>query len=239
MKRLSIKEIPLQDRPYEKLERLGEAYLTDAELLAVILKNGTKNLNSLDLAKYILSTHENGLSGFRYIKEASIDELMSIPGIGKIKAIQMKALVELAYRINDKLSNTQRIKITCPKDVYNLLKGSLSQKQTEEVNVIILDNKNYVKSIVVVSRGATNRSVISPKEVLSEPIKQLASGIILVHNHPSGDTTPSRQDILLTRKLCDYTNLFDIALCDHVIIGRNSYTSLKETNNEIFLGGRI
>ena len=164
---------------------------------------------------------------------------MSIPGIGKIKAIQMKALVELAYRINDKLSNTQRIKITCPKDVYNLLKGSLSQKQTEEVNVIILDNKNYVKSIVVVSRGATNRSVISPKEVLSEPIKQLASGIILVHNHPSGDTTPSRQDILLTRKLCDYTNLFDIALCDHVIIGRNSYTSLKETNNEIFLGGRI
>ena len=239
MQRLSIKQIPLEDRPYEKFERLGATYLTDAELLAVVIKNGTKNLNSLDMARYILSNHENGLSSFRYIKESSLDELMKIPGIGKIKAIQLKAVVELASRINNEMMGEKRIKIKSPEDVYNLLKGNMSQKQTEEVKVVILDNKNYVKSVVTVSRGSTNKTAISPKEVLSEPIKQLASGIILVHNHPSGDTMPSRQDILLTRKISDYAKLFEITLCDHVIIGKNGYTSLKETNSEIFLGGRL
>ena len=131
------------------------------------------------------------------------------------------------------------MKITSPKDVYDLLKIELAAKSTEQVKVVILDNKNYVKSVATVSLGATNKTVISAKEVLSEPIKQLASGIILVHNHPSGDTTPSRQDILLTRKINDYAQIFEISLCDHVIIGKNGYTSLKETNNEIFIGGKI
>lgn len=239
MNKLSIKQIPLEDRPYEKFERLGEAYLTDAELLAVIIKNGSKSLNCLEIAKYILASHENGLSGFRYLKEASLDELMKIPGIGKVKAIQLKAIVELANRINNEILSQKRIKITSPSDVYKLLKVDMAQKQTEQVKVVLLDNKNYVKSIVTVSQGATNKSAVSAKEILSEPIKQLASGIILVHNHPSGDTTPSRQDILLTRKINDYAHIFEIDLCDHVIIGKNGYTSLKETNSEMFLGGRI
>ena len=239
MNKLSIKQIPLEDRPYEKFERLGATYLTDAELLAIVIKNGSKSLNSLDMARYILSSHENGFSGFKYLKEASLDELMKIQGIGKVKAIQLKAVMELASRINNELANEKRIKITCPSDVYKLLRVDLAQRQTEEVKVVILDNKNYVKSVVTVSRGATNKSTVSAKEILSEPIKQLASGIILVHNHPSGDTTPSRQDILLTRKISDYAKMFEIDLCDHVIIGKNDYTSLKETNSEIFLGVRI
>lgn len=239
MKKLSIKEIPLQDRPYEKFERLGESYLTDAELLALIIKNGSRSLNCLEIAKYILASHENGLSGFKYLEQASLDELMKIPGIGKIKAIQLKAIIELATRINKEFCNMGKVKITCPKDVYDLLKLELATKNTEHVKVVILDNKNYVKSVVTVSLGATNKTVISAKEVLSEPIKQLASGIILVHNHPSGDTTPSRQDILLTRKINDYASIFEISLCDHVIIGENGYTSLKETNSEIFIGGKI
>lgn len=239
MNKLSIKQIPLEDRPYEKFERLGETYLTDAELLAVIIKNGSRSLNCLEIAKYILGPHDNGLSGFRYLKEASLDELMKIPGIGKIKAIQLKALIELASRISSNLSNEKRLKIKSPYDVYNLLKLELGTKQTEQVKVIILDNKNYVKSVITVSIGSTNKTAVSAKEILSEPIKQLASGIILVHNHPSGDTTPSRQDILLTRKINDYANMFEITLCDHIIIGKNEYTSLKETNSEIFLGGKI
>lgn len=238
MEKLTIKQIPVGDRPYEKFERLGATYLTDAELLAIVIKNGSKKLNSLDIARYILSNHQNGLAGFRYLKEASLDELMKIDGIGKVKAIQLKAVMELANRISCERINEGRVKITCPKDVYNLVKGDLSEKQIEEVKVVILDNKNYVKSVVTVSKGATNKSVISAKEILSEPIKQMASGIIIVHNHPSGDTTPSRQDILLTRKINDYANIFEITLCDHVIIGRTEYTSLKETNSEIFLGGR-
>lgn len=238
MKKLSIKQIPIEDRPYEKFERLGASYLTDAELLAIVIKNGSKSLNSLDIARYILSNHESGLNGFRYLKEASLDELMKIQGIGKVKSIQLKAVMELATRINNQLANKLRIKITSSQDVYNLLKSQMSEKQTEEVKVVILDSKNYVKSVTTVSMGATNKSAVSAKEILSEPIKQLASGIILVHNHPSGDTTPSRQDILLTRKINDYANIFEITLCDHVIIGKNGYTSLKETNGEIFLGGR-
>lgn len=239
MNKLSIKQIPLEDRPYEKFEKFGEAYLTDAELLAVIIKNGSKSLNCLEIAKYILSPHNNGLSGFRYLKEVSLDELMKIPGIGKVKAIQLKAVIELANRINNELLAQKVVKITSPNDVYKLLKVDMAEKQTEQVKVVILDNKNYVKSVVTVSQGATNKSAVSAKEILSEPIKQLASGIILVHNHPSGDTTPSRQDILLTRKINDYAHIFEIDLCDHVIIGKNGYTSLKETNSEIFLGGRI
>lgn len=239
MNKLSIKQIPLEDRPYEKFERLGATYLTDAELLAIVIKNGSKSLNSLDMARYILSNHENGLSGFKYLKEASLDELMKVEGIGKVKAIQLKAVMELACRINNELGNEKRIKITSPHDVYRLLRSDMAHKQTEEVKVVILDNKNHVKSVVTVSRGATNKSVVSVKEILSEPIKQLASSIILVHNHPSGDTTPSRQDILLTRKISDYAKIFEIDLCDHVIIGKDNYTSLKETNSEIFLGGRM
>ena len=239
MNKLSIKQIPLEDRPYEKFERLGSNYLTDAELLAIIIKNGSKALNSLDMARYILAEHENGLSGFSYLKEVSLDELMKIQGIGKVKAIQLKAVIELAGRICNELKSEKRTKITSPQDVYNLLRKDMAQKQTEELRVVILDNKNYVKSIVTVSRGATNKTIISTKEILSEPVKQLASAIILAHNHPSGDTTPSRQDILLTRKICDYARIFEIDLCDHVIVGKNGYTSLKETNNEIFLGGKM
>ena len=238
MEKLTIKQIPIDDRPYEKFERLGATYLTDAELLAIVIKSGSKDLNSLDIARYILSNHPNGLSGFRYLKEASIAELMQVKGIGKVKSIQLKAVIELASRINSEFVNEGRVKITCPKDVYNLVKSDMAEKQTEEVRVVILDNKNYVKSVAIVSKGATNKSVISAKEILSEPIKQMASGMVLVHNHPSSDTTPSRQDIILTRKINDYANIFEITLCDHIIVGKSGYTSLKETNSEIFLGGR-
>lgn len=230
--------MPALDRPYEKFEKLGVKYLTDAELLAIIIKSGSKELNCLDIARYILSKHENGLHGFRYLAEASVDELMKIKGIGKVKAIQMKAIVELASRINDELKNEKQAKITSAKDVFNLLSSELAEKKVEEVRVIILDNKCFVKSVITVSVGATNKSAVSPKEIFSEPIKQLATSIILVHNHPSGDTTPSRQDVILTRKICDYARLFDIELLDHIIIGKNNYTSMKSVNGEAFLGGK-
>ena len=120
-----------------------------------------------------------------------------------------------------------------------MLSSELKELKVEIAKVVLLDAKAYVKSVITVSLGATNKSMVSPKEVFSEPIKQLASSIILVHNHPSGDTTPSRQDILLTKKIIDYASLFDITVLDHIIIGANGYTSIKETNNELFIGGRI
>lgn len=239
MDKLSIKDIPLEDRPYEKFEKHGSLVLTDAELLAIIIKSGSKELNSVDVARLLLSEHSNGHMGFKYLEEASLDELMTVPGIGKIKAIQLKAVLEIAKRINSNKLNETKIKITSPKNIYDLLSIELKDSKVEMAKVVLLDAKAYVKSIITVSLGATNKSMVSPKEILSEPLKQLASSIILVHNHPSGDTTPSRQDILLTRKIIDYAALFDITVLDHIIIGANGYTSIKETNNSLFMEGRI
>lgn len=231
--------MPYQDRPYEKLERYGAHALTDTELLAIIIKTGNKDLNCVDVARLILTKHDNGLFGFNYLEEASIAELMRLPSIGKVKAIQLKSVIELAKRINNNKLDEKRVKVTSPKAIYDILAMDMKDKKVEEVRVVLLDNKSYVKSIVTVSIGATNKSMVSPKEIFSEPVKQLATSIVLVHNHPSGDTTPSRQDILLTRKIIDYANIFDIKLLDHIIIGGNNYTSMKETNSELFLGGRI
>lgn len=239
MDKLSIKNIPFEDRPYEKFEKYGGLVLTDAELLAIIIKSGSKELNSVDVARLLLSKHTNGYEGLRYLEEASIDELMMVPGIGRVKAIQIKAVLELAKRINSNKLNEIKTKITNPKTIYDLLASELKDLKTEQVKVVLLDAKAYVKSIITVSVGATNKSMVSPKEILSEPIKQLASSIVLVHNHPSGDTTPSRQDILLTKKIIDYAAVFDITVLDHIIIGNNGYTSIKETNNTLFIGGRI
>lgn len=239
MDKLSIKSMPYLDRPYEKLERYGANILTDTELLAIIIKSGNKDLNCVDVARILLGSHTNGLSGFKYIEESSLSELMKVPSIGKVKAIQLKAVIELAKRINNTKLNEKRIKVTSPMQVYELLGSDMKDKKVEEVKVILLDNKSYVKSVITVSIGSTNKSMVSPKEILSEPVKQLATSIILVHNHPSGDTVPSRQDLMLTRKIIDYADIFEIKLLDHIIIGGNGYTSIKETNSELFIGGRI
>ena len=235
--KLKIKDLPFEDRPYEKFSKVGPKNLTDAELLAMIIRKGSQSLNCIDIARIILGTHKNGLSGFEYLSEASVEELMKIPGIGKVKAIELKAMIEICHRFSNASVKMTKAKIISAKDVYNLLRNDYMQKDVEEVRLVILDNKNYVKSVVIVSIGATNKSAVSPKEVLSEPIKRLASSIILVHNHPSGDTTPSRQDLILTKKIIDYARLFEIELLDHIVIGKDTYTSIKETNSNLFLGG--
>lgn len=235
--KLGIKDIPNLDRPYEKYLKYGAEFLSDSELLAIIIKTGTRDINCLELSKQLLSNHSSGLNGFQFLAQASIPELMQFNGIGKIKAIQIKAVIELAKRMA--ISNNAQSKITAPVDIYNLLYKEMAELEKEEIRIVILDIKNYVKSVVTVAKGSINSSAVSVKEVLSEPIKQLASGIILVHNHPSGDTLPSRQDILLTKKVAEYSLLFDIELKDHVIIGKKGYTSLRETNKDIFTKGRL
>ena len=234
-----IKSVPIEDRPYEKFKLLGEKALSESELLAIILKTGTKNTNCVELAKQILSKHSNGMSGFRYIEEASISELMQHSGIGYVKAIQLKAIIEIAKRITRENNKNIKTKIRSPKDVFDYISCDMKDRKTEEVRVILLDNKNYIKSSVTIALGATNKTTISVKEVLSEPIKHLATGIILVHNHPSGDTTPSRQDVIFTRKIIEYASIFEIELLDHIIVGSSEYTSIKQTNTDLFLRGKI
>lgn len=237
MSNLKVKDLPDTDRPYEKLLKIGAKNLTNTELLAILLKSGSKNENSIELSSKLLSKKENGLEGFYYLKEASLDELKSYNGIGQVKAIMIKALVEIASRINSE--NNSICKISTAKDIYELLKSQMEDLKTEETKVVLLDTKNKVKSISLISKGSINQTLLTAKEILTEPIKQMATNIILVHNHPSGDSTPSKQDINLTKRIKGYSDIFDITLLDHIIIGKNEYTSIKETNPDIFIGGKL
>lgn len=180
---MKIKDLPVLERPYEKLEKYGAKKLSDAELLAVIIKTGTKEDTSVSLAqKILLKDYEN--KGLRFLNNITIDELMKIKGIGKVKAFQLKALVELSRRIAMPI-NIDNFAIRSPIDVFNILVGEMRYEKEEILKVLILNNKNRILKICDIARGNLNSVAASPKQVLLEPIKLEASGIILVHNHPS------------------------------------------------------
>ena len=227
----NIKLLPLDDRPYEKLELIGENNLTNSELLAIIIKTGTKKYNCLEIAQNILKTKENisKISDLEYLTNLSLEELKSYEGIGRVKAIQIKAMLELSKRIASMYA-TEKKKITSPKDVFDLLQKEFIGKKQEVLKTIILNKKNTIISVITNAIGNNDNISIGIKEMLSEPIKQMANSIILVHNHPSGNLKPSNADILFTQKINENAKLFDITLLDHIIISNKGYISLKEIN---------
>ena len=237
IKSLNIKEAPMLDRPYEKLEKYGSQSLSNSELLAIVIKTGTKDKNCVEISKSIMSKKANGLEGFEYLYSCSSEELKAFSGIGRIKAIQIKAVLEIAKRIKYQTKDIK--KITSPKDVYNLLKLELEDSKVEIMKVICLNNKNEIKAVNTISIGGVTKVGVGIKEVLSEPIKQMATSIVLVHNHPSGDSSPSKADIDITTKINDYANIFDITVVDHIIIGRDKYTSIRETNPNLLERSRL
>lgn len=223
---IKIKQLPESERPYEKLEMYGEKNLSNAELLAIIIKTGTKELTSIDIAKQILNLNQNENKGdLNFLRDISLEELMLVKGIGRVKAIQLKAMCELSSRMN-KPSNYRKIKITSSKDVANLLMNDLRFEKKEIVKLIILNNKNIILKIMDISLGGGNYAVIDIRFILSEVIKMGAPQIILVHNHPSGDVTPSREDIEVTKKLRQASELLGVRLLDHIIIGNMDYKSI-------------
>ena len=183
--KLKMKELPLSERPYEKLELYGPEMLSNAELLAIIIKSGTKEENSVVVAQRVLNLNEStNRESLKFLCDTSIEEFMKIKGIGKVKAIQLKAIGELTKRISKPI-NKDKIKIRCTKDVADLMMPQLRYEKREIVKLIILNHKNVVVRIKDISFGGTNFAVISPKEVLSEAVKTESPKIILVHNHPS------------------------------------------------------
>ena len=223
---IKIKQLPESERPYEKLEMYGEKNLSNAELLAIIIKTGTKELTSIDIAKQILNLNQNENKGdLNFLRDISLEELMLVKGIGRVKAIQLKAMCELSSRMN-KPSNYRKIKITSSKDVANLLMNDLRFEKKEIVKLIILNNKNIILKIMDISLGGGNYAVIDIRFILSEVIKMGAPQIILVHNHPSGDVTPSREDIEVTKRLRQASELLGVRLLDHIIIGNMDYRSI-------------
>ena len=183
--KLKIKQLPISERPYEKLELYGAEMLSNSELLAIIIKTGTKEENSVSIAQNILKLNQEKNEGnLRFLCNISIEELIKINGIGRVKAIQLKAVGELAKRLSKPIDKKQ-IKIKTTKDVADILMQELRYEKQEIVKVIILNSKNMVLKILTISLGGTNFASISPKEILAEAVKMQAPKIILVHNHPS------------------------------------------------------
>ena len=224
--RLKMKELPISERPYEKLELYGPDVLSNAELLAIIIKSGTKNENSISIAQRVLQLNNSiDKEDLRFLCDVSIEEFTKINGIGKVKAIQLKAIGELT-KIISKPINRKNIKIKSTKDVAELLMQELRYEKREIAKVIILNNKNIVLRIIDVSFGGTNFASIAPKEVLAEAVKMQSPKIILVHNHPSGDPKPSKEDFRITDRIYECADIMGIELLDHVVIGDGTYESI-------------
>lgn len=223
---IKIKELPIAERPYEKLELYGEKNLSNAELLAIIIKSGTKDETSVELAQKVLKLNENSKEDeLNFLRNVSMEELMQIKGIGKVKAIQLKAICELAVRMS-RPSNYKKIKIKTPADMANILMNELRCEKKEIVKLVILNNKNEILKIMNIAIGGNNFANFSVTEILGETIKMKAPKIILIHNHPSGDSTPSKKDIEITVKLYKAANTVGIELIDHLVIGNMEYTSI-------------
>lgn len=217
--KLKIKELPISERPYEKMEMYGPVNLSNSELLAIIIKSGTKEETSLDLAHKIISlgkTKDN--QDLKFLHDISIEEFTSIKGIGRVKAMQLKAVAELAKRMS-RPANSFKLKIMHPQDIANLLMEELRYEKREIVKVLILNAKNLLLKVLDISLGGTNFNAIEPKHVLYEPIKMQAAKIVLVHNHPSGDPNPSKGDCLITDRIYEVADIMGIQLLDHIIIG--------------------
>lgn len=229
---IKLKELPETERPYEKLELYGAERLTSAELLAIIIKTGTREESAVQLAQRILKLNENGRKDdLTFLQNIAISEFMQIKGIGKVKSIQLLAVIELAKRIN-KPVNSSVIKIKNTADIANLLMNELKNEKREKVKLVLLNSKNIVIKIKDISYGGTRSAQLEAKDVLYEAIKIQAPRMILVHNHPSGDTTPSPGDYNITDNIYEAAQLMGIELLDHIIIGNNKFESVLYGRNK-------
>lgn len=222
---MKIKELPQLERPYEKLENYGAQMLSNAELLAIIIKSGTRDKTSVEIAQGLLK-EDDTQKGLVFLKDLSLEELARHKGIGRVKAIQIKAVMELVARVS-KPSSIKSFKITSPDSVKSVVMEDLRNLNQEVMKTILLDTQNRIIKIVTNSLGNLNSTMLEAREIFKEPIKVSAANIILVHNHPSGDPTPSSSDIVFTKRILKIGELIGISVLDHIIIGDGVYSSLK------------
>ena len=218
-----IRDVHWEDRPRERLLNYGPESLSNPELLAILLRTGTKSESVLHLANRLLNQFE-GLYG---LKDASIEELTSIRGIGKAKAVQIIAAIELGRRINN-LQFQDRYVIKSPEDGANYVMNDMRFLSQEHFVVVYLNTKNQVIHRQTIFIGSLNASIVHPREVFKEAFRRSAASIICFHNHPSGDPQPSREDIEVTKRLVECGKLLGIEVLDHLIIGDKKYVSMKE-----------
>jgi DNA repair protein RadC len=220
----SIKNWSSQDKPREKLLTRGKSALSDAELLSILLCSGTRTLNVVDVARGVLKASGEDLSR---LADLSVKELMKLKGIGPAKAIAIVAACELGRRRKES-DHGPRPKLASSRDAYNMLSSELSSLRHEEFWIFLLDRANRVLRKVQVSRGGVSGTVADPKIIFKTAVDELACGIVLVHNHPSGNLKPSQSDIELTEKLRKAGRLLEIQVHDHIIIAGQNYFSFAD-----------
>ena len=225
--KMTMKQLPLSERPYEKAELEGVERLSDKELLTVLIRSGTKTKRADEVALDILE--HCGMNGLQALWDMDMEELKTFSGIGKVKAIQFLCVCEIARRMA-RGKKLYGIKITSPEDVVTYYTAQLKYEQRECLLLLILDSKNRVLSEELISIGTINTSMADPREIFLSALRKNGVSIILLHNHPSGDPTPSKEDIITTRRILEAGKLIGISLNDHIIIGQNSYISLRAEN---------
>ncbi|MFA7502986.1 MAG: DNA repair protein RadC [Anaerovoracaceae bacterium] len=222
-KDLMIRDLPARERPRERLLRQGARALSDSELLAILLRTGSNRESALELAKSLIIEIE----GIENLKLITLEELTAMHGIGSAKAMQIIAAIELGRRLREIAVECKSI-VSSPADAAHYIADELRDLQQEHFVVLLLDTKNSIISKELITVGTLNSSIVHPREVFKPAIKKSSSAIILVHNHPSGDSTPSREDIDVTKRLIKVGDVIGIEVLDHIIIGGAGYTSLRE-----------
>jgi DNA repair protein RadC len=218
-----IRELPADERPRERLLHYGADALSPTELLAILLRTGNEQRSATGLAEHLLSEFH----GIRGVARATVTELASVHGIGPAKAAQIKAAIEFGRRLVA-ASPEERPKVRSPRDIYDLLGPTLRDEKREHFVAVLMDTKGGVLRQRTVSVGDLSSSLVHPREVFAEAIRYSAASIIVAHNHPSGDPTPSPEDAAVTRRLVEAGEILGIEVLDHIVLGDGRWVSLKE-----------
>ena len=218
-----VRELPAEDRPRERLARLGAEALRDAELVAVLFRTGTRRIGAIALAEQVI----NHFGNLRGLARASVEELQQVKGLGVAKAVEIKAALELGKRLAEH-SVSDRIKIRSAEAVSEQLMYRFKDYETEHFKALLLNTKNEVLKIIDVSSGGLDATPAAPCDVFRQAVREGAHGVIVCHNHPSGDPEPSRDDIALTKRLAEAATVLGLRLVDHVVFGDGRCVSLKE-----------
>ena len=224
---MNFKDIPIEERPRERLSMYGENNLSNEELLMIILKTGIRGLSVKEVSLNLLKE----CGELSNLKSMTLNRLMKIKGIGRVKAIELMAIIELSKRMNEVISIGDVIYCTNPNNIINYFNYLFKDKKQEEFYVLYLDNKKKYIDKKKLFIGSINSSISHPREIFKEAYLLSASFLICIHNHPSGDASPSKEDIIITKKIKDIGELHGIYLVDHIIIGDNIYYSFYEDNN--------
>lgn len=224
---MTQEELFKKELPYEKFLTLGPGALTETELIAIILRTGTKNCSALELAQKVLvkaSGKSKGLNGLHHL---SLQELMEIPGIGEVKAVKIKCMTEMAIRMAQQRA-ADTLKFDTPETVADYYMEQMRHLEKEKILLLLLDNKLHLIEEYMISLGTVNASLLSTRDVFIQALRVRAGKMILLHNHPSGDPHPSKEDIAITQTMKEAGELMDIPLIDHIILGDRCFISLKK-----------